>query len=73
VIVVSDRGPGMSERDQTHAFDRFYRGRGNDGVEGSGLGLAIVKRAVQRADGTIELESREGDGTAFTIRLPRAH
>ncbi|HWT04116.1 MAG TPA: HAMP domain-containing sensor histidine kinase [Xanthomonadales bacterium] len=72
VLVVRDRGPGMSERDQAHAFDRFYRGRGNDGVEGSGLGLAIVKRAVQRSDGTIALESREREGTAFTIRLPRA-
>jgi two-component system OmpR family sensor kinase len=72
VLAVRDRGPGMSERDQAHAFDRFYRGRGNDDVEGSGLGLAIVKRAVQRSDGTIALESREGKGTAFTIRLPRA-
>lgn len=72
VLVVRDGGPGMSERDQAHAFDRFYRGRGNDDVEGTGLGLAIVKRAVQRSDGTIALESREGEGTAFTIRLPRA-
>jgi two-component system OmpR family sensor kinase len=72
VLAVRDRGPGMSERDQAHAFDRFYRGRGNDDVEGSGLGLAIVKRAVLRCDGTIALESREGEGTAFTIRLPRA-
>jgi two-component system OmpR family sensor kinase len=72
VLAVRDRGPGMSERDQAHAFDRFYRGRGNDGVEGSGLGLAIVKRAVQRSEGTIAIESRDGEGTAFIIRLPRA-
>jgi signal transduction histidine kinase len=72
-LAVRDNGPGMSERDQAHAFDRFYRGRGNDDVDGSGLGLAIVKRAVQRSDGTITLESREGAGTAFTIRLPRAN
>jgi two-component system OmpR family sensor kinase len=73
VVVVADRGPGMSERDQAHAFDRFYRGaRANGDVEGSGLGLAIVKRAVQRSGGTISLESRERDGTRFTIRLPRA-
>jgi two-component system OmpR family sensor kinase len=71
VIVVRDRGPGMSERDQAHAFDRFYRGRGNGEVEGSGLGLAIVKRAVRRFNGTIALESRAGEGTQFTIRLPR--
>jgi signal transduction histidine kinase len=73
VLVVRDRGPGISERDQAHAFDRFYRGRGNGDVEGTGLGLAIVKRAVQRSDGTISLESREGAGTTFTIRLPRAN
>ena len=72
VLVVRDTGPGMSEQDQAHAFDRFYRGHGADDVEGSGLGLAIVQRAVQRADGTIALESREGGGTRFTIRLPRA-
>jgi len=73
LLVVRDRGPGMSEQDQAHAFDRFYRGRGNGEVEGSGLGLSIVKRAVQRADGTIALESRAGEGTQFTIRLPRAN
>ncbi|HEY0395655.1 MAG TPA: HAMP domain-containing sensor histidine kinase [Candidatus Elarobacter sp.] len=72
VIVVRDRGPGMSQQDQAHAFDRFYRGRGVDGVDGSGIGLAIVKRATERAGGTVSVESREGDGTAFTIRLPHA-
>ena len=70
LLVVRDRGPGMSERDSAHAFDRFYRGRDIGEVEGSGLGLAIVKRAVQRSDGTITLETREGEGTQFTIRLP---
>ena len=72
VVVVRDRGPGMSEQDRAHAFDRFYRGRGVDGVDGSGIGLAIVKRATERAGGTVSVESREGDGAAFMIRLPRA-
>jgi two-component system, OmpR family, sensor kinase len=72
LLVVRDRGPGMSEQDRAHAFDRFYRGRGNADVEGSGLGLAIVKGAVLRSEGTIELASREGEGTQFTIRLPHA-
>jgi signal transduction histidine kinase len=63
----------MSEQDQSHAFDRFYRGRSNGDVEGTGLGLAIVKRAVHRAEGTIVIESREGEGTRFTIRLPYAN
>ncbi len=72
ILVVRDRGPGMSDFDRAHAFDRFYRGRANDDVEGTGLGLAIVKGAVQRSEGTIALESRHGDGTSFTIRIPRA-
>ena len=73
VLVVRDDGPGMSARDQAHAFDRFYRGHTNGEVDGTGLGLAIVKRAVQRSEGTIVLESREHEGSQFTIRLPRAH
>jgi signal transduction histidine kinase len=71
VVVVRDRGRGMSEQDQARAFDRFYRGRGVDDVDGSGIGLAIVKRATERSGGTVSVESREGDGTQFTIRLPR--
>jgi two-component system OmpR family sensor kinase len=72
LLIVGDHGPGMSDQDQAHAFDRFYRGRSNGDVEGTGLGLAIVKRAVHRAEGTIAVESREGEGTQFTIRLPHA-
>jgi two-component system sensor histidine kinase MprB len=72
VLTVRDHGPGMSEQDQAHAFDRFYRGVRNEGIEGSGLGLAIVKRAVQRSEGNITLESTHGEGTRFTIRFPRA-
>ncbi|MGD1066320.1 MAG: HAMP domain-containing sensor histidine kinase [Vulcanimicrobiaceae bacterium] len=70
VVAVSDRGPGMSEQDRAHAFDRFYRGD-HDGVEGSGLGLAIARRAVQRANGSIAVHSALGAGTTFTVRLPR--
>jgi two-component system, OmpR family, sensor kinase len=72
VLVVRDHGPGIPSEEQDHVFDRFYRGHGNRDVEGTGLGLAIVKRAVHRSAGTIELESRIGEGTRFTIRLPHA-
>lgn len=71
-IVVEDYGPGIDIHEHGRIFDRFYRGSANDGeVEGSGLGLAIVKRAVERAHGTIELESTVGLGSRFTIRLGR--
>ncbi len=69
-IEVADQGPGMTQEEAGHAFDRFFRGGRRD-VEGSGLGLAIARRAVERADGTIELESSPDGGSTFTISLPR--
>jgi len=71
VLEVSDRGPGLSDEDRSHIFDRFYRGANRGETEGFGLGLAIVKRAVERAGGEVSVESREGFGSRFTIRLPR--
>lgn len=71
VLTVSDEGPGMSEAERLHAFERFYRGDGRGEMPGTGLGLAIAKRAVDRAGGTIRLESSPGRGTIVTIRLPQ--
>ena len=71
VLEVSDRGPGLSPEDRQHIFDRFYRGANRGETEGFGLGLAIVKRAVERAGGEVSVESSEGSGSRFTIRLPR--
>jgi two-component system OmpR family sensor kinase len=68
-VVVADGGPGLSEEEQQHAFERFYRGE-QRGVVGSGLGLAIAKRAVERAGGYISLESKRHAGTRVTITLP---
>lgn len=70
-IEVRDEGPGMSQEDSAHAFDRFHRGSDHGEIEGSGLGLAIAKRAVERMDGTISLAAEWGRGTAIIIRLPR--
>jgi signal transduction histidine kinase len=69
-IEVSDRGPGMSEQDVVHAFDRFYRGDMRGSADGSGLGLAIAKRAVERAGGSIGIRSTLGEGTAVTLEMP---
>jgi len=69
-IAVADRGPGMSTDEVRNAFERFYRGERRGEVAGSGLGLAIAKRAIERARGTIRLDSIPGVGTTFTIELP---
>lgn len=68
-IVVSDEGPGMSESERIHAFERFYRGDQRGEITGSGLGLAIAKRAVERAGGSIALESAPNQGTTVIITL----
>ena len=70
VVEVSDRGPGISDEEQTRIFDRFYRGESRGETQGFGLGLAIAKRAVERAGGTLVLESRVGEGSTFRIELP---
>jgi CheY-like chemotaxis protein len=72
MIEVSDTGPGMSTEQVDHAFDRFYRGgHGSAGQPGTGLGLAIVRSLVDLQGGTIDLVSALGEGTTFTVRLPR--
>jgi two-component system OmpR family sensor kinase len=68
-ISISDEGPGMSADEVRHAFDRFFRGARRD-VDGSGLGLAIARRAIERAGGTLALQSDPVSGSRFTIGLP---
>ncbi len=74
VLQVSDEGLGISEDDQAQLFTEFFRSSNPRAVEqpGTGLGLAIVKRIVERHDGTIEVDSSLGIGSAFTISLPSA-
>lgn len=72
VLCVADDGPGMSERDVEHAFDRFYRGELQEGVSGTGLGLSIAQRAVERAGGSIALRSTPGKGTTVRFSVPVA-
>jgi signal transduction histidine kinase len=69
VVDVADEGPGMDAQEVRHAFDRFYRGARRN-VDGSGLGLAIAKVAVERAGGTIAVETDVARGSRFTIVLP---
>jgi signal transduction histidine kinase len=69
VIEVSDTGTGMSEETLANIFEPFFTTKG-DG-HGTGLGLAMVRRTMDMAGGTVEVESRLGDGTRFRLVLPR--
>jgi two-component system OmpR family sensor kinase len=68
-LTVADDGPGILAEDHAGIFDRFYRGATRGDVEGSGLGLPIAKRAVERAGGSLVLQSSSERGTVFAFRL----
>ena len=72
---VRDRGRGIPAEDLPHVFEKFYRVRGEaaDEVKGVGLGLALVKHIVTAHGGSVDGESRVGDGSTFRIRLPLCH
>ena len=74
VLSVADTGIGIPARDQERIFERFYRvDKARSREEGgTGLGLALVRHAVDRAEGTISVESELGHGSTFTVRLPLA-
>jgi signal transduction histidine kinase len=72
IVRVRDTGVGIPEKDLPHLFDRFYRtDHARDSrTGGSGLGLAIAKAIVDAHHGSISVESRVGEGSTFTVRLP---
>lgn len=71
-ITVRDKGIGISEPDQKHIFDRFYRvdGEISKRIKGAGLGLSLVQHIVKAHGGKVECESKVGEGSTFSIRLP---
>ncbi len=73
-VVVADTGIGIPQDAMPHLFEEFFRAPNakKTAQTGTGLGLAIVKDLVERYDGTIEVQSVEGQGTTFTLMLPLA-
>ncbi|MFP3462004.1 HAMP domain-containing sensor histidine kinase [Arthrobacter globiformis] len=69
-IWVSDTGTGIPAGDHERIFERFGRGSNSAASEGSGLGLSIVKAIAEAHGGTVLLESEEGKGSRFVIRIP---
>ena len=74
LLTVADTGTGIAADDLPHVFDRFYRGSKSRGrcVGSAGLGLAIARQLVMAHGGEIAVESIEGAGATFTVRLPVA-
>ena len=73
VLHVQDTGEGISQKNLPHIFERFQRIEGvkSRSYEGSGIGLSLVQELVLLHKGTIEVQSTEGQGTTFTIMIPK--
>ena len=69
VMRVADTGEGIAAGDLGHIFEPFFSTK----ADGTGLGLALVHRIVQDHGGEIDVQSRPGVGSAFTLTLPAAH
>ena len=69
-VEVSDRGPGFSDEERKRLFERFYQVSPDASTPGLGLGLNIVSGFVTGMGGTVEVRSREGGGSVFSVRLP---
>jgi signal transduction histidine kinase len=72
LLSVADTGPGLAADELPHAFERFflYTRYARHRAVGTGLGLAIVKELAEAMDGSIAVQSTQGGGTTFTVRLP---
>jgi two-component system sensor histidine kinase BaeS len=71
-VRVTNTGPGLSDDDLTHVFDRFYRGSASRGTEGSGVGLAIAAELAAAHGGQLTAANAPTSGASFMLTLPRA-
>jgi signal transduction histidine kinase len=70
VAVIEDNGIGIPEGERSQVFERYYRGSNTTGIVGSGVGLYLVKTIIELHKGSVTLNSREGEGSRFTVQLP---
>ncbi len=71
-LVVADNGQGISAEALPHVFDRFFQAQAEHVPQGTGIGLALVREIVEGHDGSIRVDSTPGQGSCFTLTLPRA-
>ena len=71
-VAVRDNGPGISDEDQAHIFEKFYVGSNHQGSStGLGLGLYIARQMIELHDGRIWVESQIGEGSTFCFQVPK--
>jgi len=70
-ITIKDNGIGISEEDQKHLFERFFRAQNASNIQGTGLGLNIVLKYLELMNGKIECHSKINEGTSFVIHIPQ--
>ncbi len=71
LVSITDSGAGMSEETMQHIFEKYYQHDTTSLVKGNGIGLAIVQRIVSLSGGRVEVTSRIGQGSTFTVILPK--
>jgi two-component system, OmpR family, sensor kinase len=71
-VVIEDHGIGIPEKERNRVFERYYRASNTAGIAGSGIGLYVAKTLIDLHHGSVAVDSREGEGSRFEIRMPRA-